>query len=312
MTAIRNLAFMGGGVECAAYAGAVAVAERYGVLDTVRNVAGTSAGALTAAILACGADAAALRESVVRTHFGNFLDGGFGIVGRLWRLVWDHGMHPGLAFSEILRTELTKLCNEPDITLGELARRADAGHGRFRRLSVVSSNVTRQRVELLSADTRPELPVWKAVRMSVSIPLIFAPVQYAGHAYVDGGLCWDYPIDVFDARHAPPDCLSETLGFALGTKAEIHGDDHDWTSPPQPTHHLLGFLRALATLVTHAANRAHLHRRDLPCTIFIDDLGISPAAFDAPEAAITALIESGTKAATKFFEKHAAELSRAS
>jgi len=103
---IRNLAFMGGGVECAAYAGAVAVAEAHGMLDSVRNVAGTSAGALTAAILAVGADAAALRDSVVRTHFGRFLDGDFGVVGNVVRLVRDRGMHPGLAFSAMLRREL--------------------------------------------------------------------------------------------------------------------------------------------------------------------------------------------------------------
>jgi NTE family protein len=300
---IRNLAFMGGGVECAAYAGAVAVAEAHGVLDTVRNVAGTSAGALTAAILAAGADAAELRHSVVRTSFGRFLDGDFGLVGSLVRLVWEHGMHPGLAFSAILRHELHRLCGHAEITLGEIARRADSGHGHYRRLSVVSSNVTRQRIEVLSAETQPELPVWKAVRMSVSIPLIFVPVRHEGSVYVDGGVGWDYPIELFDARQVPPE-RSETLGFALGTRAEISADHHHWRSPPQSTSHLFGYLKALGTLLTHTANRAHLRHRDLPCTIFIDDLGVSPADFDAPPATIDALIASGTEAATAYFRQY--------
>jgi len=311
VSAIRNLAFEGGGVECAAYAGAVAVAEEQGVLTTVRNVAGTSAGALTAAILAVGADAAGLRESVVRTHFGRFLDGELGIVGELVRMLRDHGFHPGQEFCAILRRELAQLCGDAEITLSELARRADSGHGRYRHLFVVTSNVTRQRVEVLSAATQPELPVWKAVRMSIGIPLIFAPVHHEGCAYVDGGLCWDYPIDLFDCDDPHPRPRgrrderprpSETLGFALGTGKQIDADRHGWESPPVRTHSLLSYLKALATLVTGAANRGTLHAADIPRTIFIDDLGVSPADFDAEPHVIEQLIESGRAAAQAYFK----------
>lgn len=309
VTAIHNLAFQGGGVECAAYAGAVAVAEEQGVLATVRNVAGTSAGALTAAILAVGADAAALRESVVRTHFGRFLDGELGIVGELVRLLRDHGLHPGQEFCAILRRELAQLCGDAEITMGELARRADSGDGRCRHLFVVTSNVTRQRVEVLSAATQPELPVWKAVRMSIGIPLIFAPVHHEGCAYVDGGPCWDYPIDLFDGHDGRPRSRrderprsSETLGFALGTHREIDADRHGWRSPLERTHSLVSYLKALATLLTRAANRGHLHAGDIPRTIFIDDLGVSPADFDAAPQVIEKLIESGRAAAQAYFK----------
>ena len=309
MTAIRNLAFQGGGVECAAYAGAVAVAEEHGVLATTRNVAGTSAGALTAAILAAGADAAALHESVVRTHFGRFLDGEFGIIGEIVRMVRDHGLHPGLEFCAILRRELAHLCGDGEITMGELSRRADSGHGRYRHLFVVTSNLTRQRAEVLCAKTQPELPVWKAVRMSIGIPIIFAPIHHEGCAYVDGGLCWDYPIKIFHGHDAPASSrddelltLSETLGFALGTRKEIGADRHRWRSPPVQTHSLLSYLRALGTLLTHTANRGTLHAADVPRTIFIDDLDVSPADFDAPPEVIEELIEKGRKAAEAYFK----------
>lgn len=299
-TVIRNLAFQGGGIECVAYAGAVAVAEEHGVLATVRNVAGTSGGALIASILAAGADAAALHQRAIHTHFGRFLDGRLGLAGDLLRLVRDHGCHPGQTFSAILRRELGTLCGDPGITLGEIARRADAGQGRYRRLSVVTSNVTRQRAEVLSAATHPELPVWQAVRMSVGIPLIFAPVRHEGCVYVDGGLCWDFPIDLFDASGAP---VAETLGFALGTRREIEADRRNWGSPPVPTLGLWSYLRALATLVTRSANRGHLHPDDIARTIFIDDLGVRPADFDAAPPVIERLIASGRQAAQDYFAR---------
>jgi NTE family protein len=179
----------------------------------------------------------------------------------------------------------------------------------------VTSNVTRQRVEVLSAATQPELPVWKAVRMSIGIPLIFAPVHHEGCAYVDGGVCWDYPVDLFDRPTARPRSRcdeqprsSETLGFALGTRREIDDDRHGWRLPPARTHSLLSYLKALATLVTGAANRGTLHAADIPRTIFIDDLGVSPADFDAAPQVIEKLIESGRAAAQAYFANAALNL----
>src|SRR5687768_11756983 len=72
---IDNLVFEGGGVLGATYAGAVEVLEERGVLQRARRVAGTSAGAITATLLAAGADARRFREIVMGTDFGSFLDG---------------------------------------------------------------------------------------------------------------------------------------------------------------------------------------------------------------------------------------------
>ncbi len=66
-TAIENLVFEGGGTKGAAYAGCMAVMDEWGLLSSVRRVAGTSAGSIIATLLACGAGSKGLTESVYHT-----------------------------------------------------------------------------------------------------------------------------------------------------------------------------------------------------------------------------------------------------
>jgi len=54
MSQFRNLVVEGGGVKGIAYAGAIGVLEDKEILPDIQRVAGTSAGATTAALLALG------------------------------------------------------------------------------------------------------------------------------------------------------------------------------------------------------------------------------------------------------------------
>ena len=47
----------------------------------------------------------------------------------------------------------------------------------------------------ISYKTHPDLLVATAVSMSSSIPLIFEPIKYDGHYYMDGGTCMNYPLE---------------------------------------------------------------------------------------------------------------------
>src|SRR5699024_7257619 len=74
MSQFENLVFEGGGVKGIAYAGAIAVLEKNGVLADIRRVAGTSAGAIMACLLALGADAARAQAITDNTPFASFED----------------------------------------------------------------------------------------------------------------------------------------------------------------------------------------------------------------------------------------------
>jgi NTE family protein len=66
MSQFKNLVFEGGGVKGIAYSGALQVLEQQNIMSDIKRVAGTSAGAITAALVALGANGKDVAEIVGR------------------------------------------------------------------------------------------------------------------------------------------------------------------------------------------------------------------------------------------------------
>src|ERR1044072_5361540 len=72
-----NLVFEGGGVKGVAFGGALEVLDQQGILSQIENVAGTSAGAITATIVALGYSADYVKNEMLNLDFKTFKDGNF-------------------------------------------------------------------------------------------------------------------------------------------------------------------------------------------------------------------------------------------
>src|ERR1700752_848930 len=111
---IKNLAFKGGGVLGIAYARAIEVLEEKQVLAQVLRVAGTSAGAITAALVSLKYSSADILKIVQATDFKSFEDG--------WdplRIGTKYGLYKGDAFLTWMKKRIT------DKGLAETATFAD-------------------------------------------------------------------------------------------------------------------------------------------------------------------------------------------
>ena len=309
MAQIRNLVFQGGGVKGSAYAGAVEVFANAGMLGEVQHIAGTSAGAITATLLACGAGHAGLMEAVRTTAFGSFLDAGWGLIDDAARLVRHYGVCRGAHFADLLGDQIARYAGSRDLTFAELANLAEREPGRYANLYVVTSNLTKQSAEVVCVDNHPDMPIWQAVRMSMSIPFIFEPVEVGGHLYVDGGLSWNYAIDLFDhpegCRHEAMPHLGnprsdETLGFILEPKPLAEAGVRDWSAVPATTDNIIHYAASVMGYMSEVANQQHLHADDVARTVFIDDLGVRSTDFKAPAHVIEDLIGSGARAASAY------------
>lgn len=316
---IKNLVFQGGGVKGTAYVGAIGELERRNVLAGVTSVAGTSAGAITAALLAVGAGAEAVRRILRSTDFTSFMDGGGWVVGDAVRLFNDYGIHPGKAFETWLRAQLAQLTEaltgreQPEITFGELQALAAQHPGRARNLYVVSTNLTKQVAEVFSADAHADVPVYQAVRMSMSIPFFFEAYSFRGDLYVDGGVSWNYPIDLFDGAHRRPilGLLGKaiginpgTLGFSLGTTEQIESAKQGWRPLPVKIDSLESYVKAFTSFVLDTSTLLHLDSAAIQRTVFIENANIPTTAFEVTPAQMDTLIENGAAATRRWFEAH--------
>ncbi|GJD11156.1 Uncharacterized protein Gasu2_52990 [Galdieria sulphuraria] len=166
-----TLAFSGGGVLGNAYVGALSVLEQHGLdYSKITKLAGTSAGALTAAALAVGHNADSCNCILRKTGFKE------------------------LFFPEY-SSVLAEKTGNPDITLKQLYEE----YGK--ELVCVATELDTLRERKFRYQTDPDLPVRRAVRMSSSVPIILEPVEYNGHLYVDGGLTNNFPVDELPDRN---------------------------------------------------------------------------------------------------------------
>ena len=201
-------AFEGGGVWGLVFLGALRLFDDLGF--TWRNVVGTSAGAISAALISAEYSVDALEEIIGNTNYmDRFLcqktshcipsvDLSTDLLS-LWRLLKSgvaliltgkRGMYSITPFKDWLVEKL----EEKEITnFDDLLKK-----GIQNQLKVVASNLSSGKMLILPDDLPQLSSVAEAVSMSACLPLFFEPEEFQGQTIVDGGIFSRFPIWIFD------------------------------------------------------------------------------------------------------------------
>jgi NTE family protein len=285
---IRNLVFQGGGVKGIAYAGALAALERRGAMASLRGVAGASAGAFTAMLVAVGCDAATIARIATGTDYPA-LEDHFDPL----RLATSYGLYRGDALHAWIAGAFatTGLAAATTFAGLQAARGVD--------LRVFATDLSLRDARKFSARATPDVAVVDAVRASMSIPLMFPAWRFPAdrpddHLYVDGGVVMNFPIDAFDVGDTIDPA---TVGFRL-----VHGG----ASPRPPLEgfgHPLVYARALyeSLLAAQVVDLDHAPAERSRC-VDIDDFGISATDFHLPPAEQQRLYDAGFAATESFLD----------
>jgi NTE family protein len=322
--------FEGGGVKGIAFAGAVAAAEEEAGVREWVNLAGTSAGAIVAALLAVGYDSAGLRKILADAQYRRFADYGFGgrIIGGGLNALRSRSLAPGRYFKDWLgerlaESSLAKELGEKDLRFRHLQRAdlparqevpeiSDLQYERAKyRLHVIASDVTAGRMIVLPDQidqyedeqgkmfVKDDLRVTDAVRMSMSYPYLYEPVRLFRdrHPYyvVDGGLLSNFPIWLFDG----PNPKRPTYGFRL----------HGGATPEEPLPYRtisrplwpLPLIKAMFFSAMEAWDREHLGGAAYARTISIPTHDVKTTDFNLSADKAEELYRWGEKAARGFF-----------
>jgi NTE family protein len=320
-----DLVFEGGGVKGIGLAGAVETLEEQGYEP--HRVAGTSAGAVVAALLAAEYEAAELRELVLSLDYWQFQDRAWEdkvpLIERSLSLLLDLGLFEG----ERLHAFMRELLAAKGIRrFGDLELPHVSDPSLRSRLQVIASDVTTRRLLVLPRDAQvlgiepDELEVALAVRMSASIPIFFEPVRFENpktgetHLIVDGGMLSNFPVWLFDsADDVRP--VRPTFGLLL-VEPEPSVPVGERLAAARMIGHgpraVIDYLKALAETVMEGHDRLYVEQESFARTIPIPTLGIRTTEFDLSPARALALYESGRRAAVEFlarwdFEAYVAE-----
>lgn len=297
----------GGGVRGIAHVGALAVAEEKGY--QWRNVAGTSAGAFVAALMAADYTAPELYTIMSGLDFSRFArDRGFNwfFLKEAFNLLTRCGIHSG-SYIEVFMSE--HLGAKKKYKFGDLVipgRENEPKNSPFRyRLTVIASDITSGCMLRLPQDALQygidpdDLNIALAVRMSASIPFFFMPINQQakdGGTYriVDGGLLSNFPVSLFDV---PTEPRHPTFGFHLVDSLPTSADP--W--PVNPTDNVVQVSQALLNTMLKAHDRLYMDDHTFVRTIVIPVNGISGTSFNLSKADADMLYQNGRTAAEQFF-----------
>jgi NTE family protein len=295
--------FEGGGVKGIGHVGAVAVAEERGYQWV--NIAGTSAGAIVAALLAAGYRAAEIKGILANLDYRKFKDASaldrVPLVGPMASLTFERGIYEGKFFEDWIRELILKKNIE---TFGDLILEEYKNDERYRfKLRVIASDISRGRLLVLPQDIakygrRPEdLDVAAVIRMSMSIPFFYEAVPLKNMKtnqvsyIVDGGILSNFPVWLFDVEGKPE---WPTFGFKLVEPEE--GAPHRVGGP-------ISLLTALFSTMMEAHDARYIEDKHFVRTIPIPTLGVKTTQFNISRKKSEELYESGRQAAEKFFDK---------
>jgi NTE family protein len=194
----KTLCFSGGGVKGIAFIGALEklLEKNIFLLSDIKTFVGTSAGAMISFLLNLGWSVNEIKDFVLNFNF-NKLTSEVNSISFFENFGIQDGDRIQLLFIKFLESKL----NVKDITFEELYNKTG------KKLLVIGTNITKSEEVVFSYKTTPNFSVILALRISVSIPIIFKPVKYENEFYVDGGVVNNFPINHCSKK--------KTIGFYI-------------------------------------------------------------------------------------------------
>lgn len=310
-----DLVCEGGGVKGIGLAGAWSLLYERGYRP--KRIAGTSAGAITAALIAAGYTGAEVKQVLLPEtgpfDFNRFKDKGWEDripgAGPVLSLLFQQGIFEGRFFLEWMRG---LLASKGVHTFADLPVDDEDGASC---LQVIVSDLTAREMLVLPRDAAKlgyasplEMEVALAVRMSMSIPLFFEPVKVLNkktnreHLLVDGGLLSNFPVWLFDCGEGQ-EPRWPTFGMLLvepDPKTPLSERVPKVEREPTGLKGLGHLLSGLLHTALEAHDRLYLERAQFARTISIPTLGVGTVEFDLSNERAKKLYQSGRDAADDF------------
>lgn len=308
-----NAVFEGGGIRGIGHVGAACVFEKNGY--EFINLAGSSAGAIVASLLAAGYQCDEIKKEMKQLDYMKFRQdsfwGRFGIAGKAVSILFRYGIYSADFFEQWLNNLLIQ---KGKVTFGDIKKNDDCGGSQYK-LQITASDLTDQRLLILPEDLSkfcidPDtFPIAKAVRMSMSIPIYYEPYRLKDcnglvHYIVDGGLLSNYPIWIFDHQNA--DCEYATVGFKFVDPTKNNTQERDTDM------NIIEYIMSIASTALNAKDKQYISNSKgdfqrtvaIPTSIIIDGetKNIGATDFDISRVESEALFQNGVKAANKFLD----------
>lgn len=217
------LALEGAGVRGPAYAGAISILSHYGILDHIQYVAGSSAGALAATLIALGYSTEEIAEQLQSMPIDLFLNDKpswsltpllFSQIRKVYSLITNTPLSTGKTMLEWLKDRVREKLGNENATFADLARKVvseenkhAANKAKYLYITATNIGLAIPECVIFSHETNPQAstPIAEAAYASAAFPAIVAAIKINGHHYIDGGCKNNLPAKIFDRKRFLPE-----------------------------------------------------------------------------------------------------------
>ena len=192
-----HLVLSSSGARFPCFVGALQHLEKHvfpGLLANTLTIVGTSGGAFIGLLIALGYTLRAMDELCMSLRYDDVKN--FDIKNFLH----EFGLDNGSKVVRLLQCIVIKKLGNTDATFADLFKLTG------RHLIVTGTNVTKGTLVAFDHVSYPDLPLWRAVRISMSMPFLFTSEQLDGDFYVDGAI-----LDSFPMSYLPPVPVDQTV-----------------------------------------------------------------------------------------------------
>lgn len=203
----KNLVLEGNGMVGLAYIGTLKVLEDRNLIQHMENFAGTSSGAIMAALISIGYTAEEIYNICKTLDWKNMVQRR-NCLFQFFHFWNKYGLFKYDQIEKTIKSFFLRKLGRTDVTFQELFEITN------KRLVLVGVNVNKQKPEYFCEKLTPNMSVIKAIKISTSFPFIFDPVKHNNMLYIDGGVMNNFPIEYFGYKN------QETLGINLTDSEE--------------------------------------------------------------------------------------------
>lgn len=273
---IKTLVLSGGGIKGIAQIGAIQYMYENNYINGLEYIIGTSVGSIIGLFICLK-----LKPSNVFDFFcGDFIN-----MLNLNKICFEsflcnYGFNKTDKVKNFLDFLIKKRLDKPNETITFADLYAYSNY----RFDVVTTCINDKNMKIFNYIDTPNMDVIKAIIMSISIPGLFCPIEYENKLYADGGLCYNYPINLIND-------YKNTIGIAFSEPNNIDNCIIDCLESYM--------YNIILTFYKYQNNKLTKEQKDV--TITIDNLNVEPFDFVISNEKKKELFDIGYKKAKSYF-----------
>ncbi|CAL8461215.1 g746 [Coccomyxa elongata] len=241
---VRNhLVLSGSGARFVSFLGAIRCLHEVldpGFIKNLKSIVASSGGALVAVMIALGYSLELMENLSMSIDYSQMRN--FNVASFLDRC----GLDDGAKFVRLFRSMIAGKLQSGDATLYDLYLHSGC------KVVITGTDLTAMKPVAFDHISYPTMPVWLALRATMSMPLLFTPVRHAGTCFVDGAMLSPFPMSMLFDR-----CEVIDGDTVVGLRLNYKPRDADTSDLP-------GYLMALTrTMLAHvkSLDSEILHKR---------------------------------------------------